>query len=165
MTPQTQHKAGAGVQRIDYSEATQMLRGGATQQEVADTFGVTQAAVSANIKRGNIKVEYPNQAEGRAVPWHPIRPEHRDRYLVRMLRAAHRREQGLKSAAVLEAMLDKFLEAAKEQDFVITYDPDTEEGFFRVPRRVGVDTGLVRDPGLDDKGRPVRPARVASKKA
>lgn len=133
-----------------------MLRSGATQQEVADRFGVTQAAVSANIKRGNIKIEYPNQTEGRAVPWHPIRPEHRDRYLIRMLRAAYRREQGLKSAPVLEAMLDKFLQAAEERDFVIDYDPDTEEGFFRVERRRGIDTGLVKDPDLDDKGQPVR---------
>ena len=144
------------MQRIDYAEATQMLRSGATQQDVADRYGVTQAAVSANVRRGNIKIDYPNQAEGRAVPWHPIRTEHRDRYLIRMLRANHRREQGLRSAPVLEAMLDKFLQTAEEQDFVVTYDPDTEEGFFRVPRRVGIDEGLVRDPAIDDEGKPVR---------
>ena len=149
----------SGVQRIDYSEAEQMLRAGATQKEVAQKFGVTQAAVSANIKRGNIKVDYPNQTEGRSVPWHPIRTEHRDRYLIRMLRANARRQQGLKSAPVLEAMLDKFLQAAEEQDFVVTYDPDTEEGFFRVPRRPKIDEGLVRDPNLDDSGRPVPAAK------
>lgn len=137
-----------------------MLRSGKTQQEVATHFGVTQAAVSANIKRGNIKIEYPNQTEGRSVPWHPIRPEHRDRYLIRMLRANHRREQGLSNAAVLEAMLDKFLKAAEEQDFVVHYDPDTEEGFFRMPRRIGIDTGLVRNPDLDDEGHPVRKLQV-----
>jgi len=136
-----------------------MLRAGATQQEVAQKFGVTQAAVSANIKRGNIKVDYANQTEGRSVPWHPIRVEHRDRYLIRMLRANARRQQGLKSAPVLEAMLDKFLQAAEEQDFVVTYDPDTEEGFFRVPRRPKIDEGLVRDPNLDDSGRPVPAAK------
>lgn len=125
-----------------------MLRGGATQQEVAERYGVTQAAVSVNIKRGNIKIDYPNQPEGRAVPWHPIRKEHRDRYLIRMLRAAHRREQGLKSAPVLEAMLDTFLAQAAELDFVVTYDPDTEEGFFRVPRRHGIDEGLIRNPDV-----------------
>src|SRR6478609_9504236 len=121
-------RRASGVQRIDYSEATQMLRAGATQKEVAEKFGVTQAAVSANIKRGNIKIEYPNQTAGRSVPWHPIRAEHRDRYLIRMLRAHARREQGLTSAPVLEAMLDKFLQAADEQDFVVTYEPDTDEG-------------------------------------
>lgn len=139
-----------------------MIRAGATQREVAERFGVTQAAISVNIKRGNIKAEYGNQAEGRSVPWHPILPEHRDRYLIRMLRANHRREQGLKSAPVLEAMLDKFLAAAEEQDFVVHYDPDTDEGFFRVPRRHGVDEGLVRNPDLDDEGKPVR-KRVAAR--
>jgi hypothetical protein len=138
-----------------------MLRAGATQREVAEKFGVSQAAVSAGIKRGNIQIEYPNQTEGRAVPWHPIRPEHRDRYLIRMLRAAHRREQGLKSAAVLEAMLDKFLAAAEELDFVVHYDPDTDEGFFRVPRRLGIDEGLVRNPDFGDDGRPVKKRAAA----
>ena len=147
MTPHTQHRRGSGVQRVDYAEATKMLRSGATQQEVADRFGVTQAAVSANIQRGNIKVDT-GRAEGRAMPWYPIRPEHRDRYLARMLRANHRREQGLKNAPVLDAMLDKFLQAAAEEDFVITYDPDTEEGFFRVPRRPGIDEGLIRNPDV-----------------
>lgn len=162
MTQQRQQHRAGGVQRINYAEATQLLRAGATQREVAEKFGVTQAAVSANVKRGNIKVEYPNQTEGRAVPWHPIRVEHRDRYLIRMLRANHRREQGLKSAPVLEAMLDKFLEAAEEQDFVVTYDPDTEEGFFRVPRRIGIDEGLVRNPDLDDQGRPIQAKKKSS---
>lgn len=156
MTQRRQQRAGGGIQKIDYAEATRMLRGGATQREVADHFGVTQAAVSANIKRGNIKIEYPNQTEGRAMPWHPIKPEHRDRYLARMLRANHRRSQGLTSAPVLEAMLDKFLQSADEGDWVVHYDPDTVEGFFRVPRRHGVDEGLVRNPDLDDRGRPVR---------
>lgn len=133
-----------------------MLRAGNTQQQVADRFRVTQAAVSASIKRGNIKIDYPNQTEGRAVPWHPIRAEHRDRYLIRMLRALHRRNQGLKNAPVLEAMLDKFLASAEELDFVVTYDPDTEDGFFRVPRRHGIDEGLIRNPNVGDDGRPSR---------
>jgi hypothetical protein len=136
-----------------------MLRNGMTQQQVADIFGVTQAAVSANVVRGNIKIDYRDRPEGPAMPWHPIRPEHRNRYLARMLRANHRRQQGLKSAPVLEAMLDKFLAAAKEQDFVVTYEPDTEEGFFRVARREGIDEGLIRNPDLDDSGKPVRRAK------
>lgn len=133
-----------------------MLRSGATQAEVGARFGVSQAAISAAIRRGRIKWERPNQAEGRAVPWHPIRKEHRDQYLIRMLRVNHRRQQGLPSAAVLEAMLDNFLADAQARDFVVTYDPDTEQGFFRVSRRPGVDRGLVRDPSVDDRGWPTQ---------
>jgi hypothetical protein len=147
-----------GRQRIDYSEAEQMLRAGATQQEVADRFGVTQPAVNRAIWRGRIKdIAYDRSASDESgVPWHPVRPEHRSRYLVRMLRAATRRERGEKSSPVLEAQLDSFLRQVEELDFVIHYDPDTADGFFRVPRREGIDTGLVRDPYTDDDGKPVK---------
>ena len=129
-----------------------MLRAGKTQREVAEKFGVSQGAVSNAITRGNIKADT-NRVVSRAVPWHPIKPEHRDKYLVRMLRAHHRRVNGLKNAPVLEAMLDTFLVAMERDGFVIDYQPDTEDGFVRVPRREGIDTGLVRDPELDNRGR------------
>lgn len=147
-----------GRQRIDYSEAEQMLRAGKTQQEVADHFGVTQPAVNRAIWRGKIKdIAYDRTTtDESAIPWHPVRPEHRSRYLVRMLRAAARRDRGEQSAPVLEAQLDNFLKQVDELDFVIHYDPDTDDGFFRVARRAGVDKGLIRDPYLDDNGLPIR---------
>lgn len=155
MTTTAPRKGSPG--RIDYSEAEQMLRAGATQQEVADRFVVTQPAVYAAIKRGRIKgIEYDRATkEDSAVPWHPIRPEHRDRYLVRMLRAARRREAGLPVSPVIDRQLDKFLVRLTELDAVVHYDPDTEQGFFRVPRRKGVDKGLVREPGIGDDGEPI----------
>ena len=45
------------------------------------------------------------------------------------------------------------------EDAVIHYDPDTEEGFWRVPRRGGVDSWWVRDPTIDDDGLPVHTTR------
>src|SRR5512139_308063 len=147
-----------GRQRLDYSEAEQMLRAGKTQAEVAEHFGVKQPAVSLAIARGNISdIAYDRTAtDESAIPWHPIRPEHRSRYLVRMLRAAARRDRGEASAPVIEAQLDKFLEQAEKMDFVVHYDPDTNEGWFRVERRPGVDKGLIRDPYTDDNGLPIR---------
>ncbi|WP_157693035.1 hypothetical protein [Pedococcus dokdonensis] len=124
-----------------------MLRAGATQQKVADKFGVSQAAVSNAIRRGVIKIDT-NRADARAIPWSPIQAEHRDQYLVRMLRAAHRRQNLQPNAPVMEAQLDKFLEAVHRDGFVIDYRPDLdpERGFVRVPRREGIDEGLVRQP-------------------
>jgi len=150
-------RRGEYHQKIDYSEAEQMLRAGATQQEVADKFGVTQAAVSNAVKRGMVDMEA-RRPEGRAVPWSPISPEHRQDYLARMLRAAHRREQGLKSSSIWEARLDGFLKSMDEGGWVVDYDPI--EGFRRVPRRLGVDKGLVREPLLDDRGRLRRKPQV-----
>ena len=152
--PMTTLKPGAGVQRIDYSVAERMLRAGATQREVADHFGVTQPAVNRAIWRGRIKdITYDRATKDESgIPWHPIMSEHRSRYLIRMLRAAARRQRGEKSAPVIEAQLDSFLEQLHQHDFVIHYEPRSEEGFFRVPRREGIDTGYVRDPYVDDNG-------------
>lgn len=138
-----------------------MLRAGQTQAQVAAHFGVSQGAVSNAISRGNIKADT-NRTERRAVPWTPIRPEHRDKYLVRMLRALHRREMGMKSAPVIEAQLDTFLRSMEEGGWVVDYDPvkHPEEGFIRVPRREGIDEGLIREPGLDNRGRPKRPKKA-----
>ncbi len=155
---QTQQGVKQGRQRIDYAEAEQMLRSGATQQEVADHFGVTQPAVNRAIWRGRIKdISYDRAtADTTAIPWHPIRPAHRSRYLPRMLRAAARRARGEQNSPVIAAQLTNFLEQAEQLDFVVHYDPDTPEGFYRVPRRPGIDTGLVRDPYVDDDGNPIQ---------
>lgn len=135
-----------------------LLRSGKTQQMVADLFGVTQGAIAAAIRRGVIAYEKDRPAE-RAMPWSPIREEHRQKYLARMLRAAHRRDVGMENAPPIERMLDNFLADMEERDFVIDYVADSDEGFYRVPRRHGIDEGYVREPGLDDKGRPVRKPR------
>lgn len=156
-------KTPGGVQRIDYSEAEQMLRSGKTQQEVADKFGVTQAAIAGAIARGRIAYDKPARGsrpkEDRAVPWSPIRPEHRDKYLYRILRAHHKREKGEPNSPQWEIMLDAFLRSAEEEDFVIGYWPETDEGFYRIARREGIDEGLIRNPEYGDDDKPVRSRR------
>ena len=154
----TMMRRPGGAQRIDYKKAEMMLRSGATQQEVADLFGVTQGAIAAAIRRGVVKYKKGRPAD-RAMPWSPIREEHRQKYLARMLRAAHRRESGMENAPPIERMLDSFLRDVEERDYVVTYEPDTEEGFFRVPRRHGIDEGLVREPDINDDGTPKRQRR------
>jgi hypothetical protein len=151
-------RRGEWKQKIDYSEAEQMLRAGATQAAVAEHFAVSQAAVSNAISRGRIKADT-DRTDDRAVPWSPIRREHREKYLVRMLRAAHRRDRGLVNAPVMEAQLNTFIASMERDGWVVDYDPDTEDGFIRVPRREGIDLGYVREPGLDGRGRPRRAPR------
>jgi hypothetical protein len=65
----------------------------------------------------------------------------------------------MKSAPVIEAQLDTFLRSMAEGGWVVEYDPEKypDEGFVRVPRREGIDEGLIREPGLDNRGRPKRP--------
>jgi len=114
----------------------------------------TPAAVSLAVKRGRIKgIAYDRTKGSRSgVPWHPIKPEHRDRFLAKMLRAAARSDRGLTNAPPIEQRLRRFLRSADQEDFVIHYDPDTPDGFYRVPRRPGIDLWLVRDPHRRDDG-------------
>lgn len=144
-----------GRQRIDYSEAEQLLRQGRTQEEVASRFGVTQSAVATAISRGRIKFVYEKSPHGRAMPWR-VNAEHQQMYLARMLRAYHRRQQGLTNAPPLERMLDSFLRSMERDDAVVHYDPELDEGFIRVKRRPGVDDHpIIRRDDLDDAGNPV----------
>ena len=91
------------------------------------------------------------------IPWSPIKRERRGRYLVKMLRAARRRELGMANSAAIDADLDLFLSSLADNNAVVHYEPETVQGFFRVPRREGVDTWLVRDPSKADDGSPVMP--------
>lgn len=78
------------------------------------------------------------------IPW-DVKKEHRwNRYLV-MLRVEARRRQGLPLRERDQRELEHFLEDLKETGGVIHYDPETEQGFFVVPRSER-DTDLIREP-------------------
>ena len=131
------------VQRIDYSEAEQMLRAGKTQQDVADKFGVGQSAVAAAISRGRIKID---TGFKKRLPW-TIHKEHHSLAIPRALRLAMRVQEGDQTLSPeLRKIGEGFLRKLEEMDAVVHYDPDVEPYFFRVPRRPGIDGGLVREP-------------------
>lgn len=119
-----------------------MLRSGATQQEVADHFGVRQAAVSLAIKRGNIKHDTGFE---RRLPWH-MRKGHVNLSIPRSLRLAMRVQAGEDMPEYLRRQGEGFIRTLDEMDAVIHYEPDVAPHFFRVQRRPGIDLGLVREP-------------------
>ena len=121
-----------------------MLRAGATQQEVAEKFGVSQSAVSLAIRRGNIKHETGFE---RLLPWH-MRAEHVNLAIPRGLRLAIRVQRGdtKDMPDYLRREGEGFIRTLEELDAVIHYEPDVAPFWFRVPRRHGVDTGLIREP-------------------
>lgn len=80
------------------------------------------------------------------IPWSPIRPEHANGYPAVMLRYAARREHGLEMSDDANQRLDVWLAKLRENDVVVTYDYDSEDGFSYVRPRPGIDTGLFRDP-------------------
>ncbi|WP_240942573.1 hypothetical protein [Planosporangium thailandense] len=79
------------------------------------------------------------------IPWQ-VEERHRWAYPAVMLRAAGRRRAGREIGGEYSSRLDTWLRARAEDDTVVHYDPDTDEGWFYVPRRPGVDTDLIRVP-------------------
>ena len=121
-----------------------MLRAGATQTEVAERFDVSQSAVSLAIRRGNIKYETGFE---RLLPWHMHR-DHVNLSIPRGLRLAIRVRRGETEGMpeYLRQQGEGFLRTLDEMDAVIHYDPDVAPHWFRVPRRPGIDEGLIREP-------------------
>ena len=126
-----------------YNEAEQLLRSGHSQTEVAERFGVTQAAISMAISRGRIKHE---TGVRRLLPWKNVKQEHLRLNVPRQLRAAMHLVAGDTQPPIVESQARRFIDELNRMDAVIHYDPDVAPYWFRVPRRPGIDNGLVREP-------------------
>jgi hypothetical protein len=79
------------------------------------------------------------------IPW-PVKVEHRYSWPILMLRKEARRRAGLPLTADAEHEVDAWLAGMERDGTVLHYDPDTEQGWFYVPRRKGVDTDIIRHP-------------------
>ncbi len=86
------------------------------------------------------------------IPW-TIQDEHRWLHAPKMLRAEARLRAGLEVSEANQDELEAFKERLEHTDRVVYYDPDTEEGFFYVPRRPGIDDDMVRKPDSNDATR------------
>jgi len=86
-----------------------------------------------------------NARDAELIPW-AIKPEHHFGEPLWALRAEARLRSGME---MRQGALDK-LAAWKDRQFhdglVIHYDPDTEQGWWLVPRREGVDMDMIREP-------------------
>jgi hypothetical protein len=81
------------------------------------------------------------------IPW-GVKEEHRYNQAVVMLRQEARRREGLPLTEGYEARVNSWLEMLEEEGVVVHYDPDTEEGFFYVPREAGDDDIIRRPPEI-----------------
>jgi hypothetical protein len=114
---------------------------------------VTRSAVSVALSRaGRVK----RRGEDKATPaeW-TVLPEHANKVDLHMLRVNKRLRDG---KAVRDVDVERhrhWLQRLEEADAVVHYEPRSRAGFWWVPRRHGIDEGLVREPGLDDEGNPV----------
>lgn len=79
------------------------------------------------------------------IPWY-VKPEHRWAYPVMMLRLEGRVREGYPLSDENEGRHRTWRRQMEETGTVVHYDPDTEEGWFYVPRREGIDLDLIRKP-------------------
>ncbi|WP_438470804.1 hypothetical protein [Streptomyces asiaticus] len=79
------------------------------------------------------------------IPWE-VREEHRWKYAVMMLRVVARQRAGHELTETDKVRLESWLAMLEEEDAVVHYDPDTEDGFFYVPRQEGDDDIIHRPP-------------------
>jgi hypothetical protein len=86
------------------------------------------------------------------IPW-LLNPEHRWLYPVVMLRAEARRRDGKELSADETKRLATWKQMLAENDAVVHYDPDTEDGFHYVPRGAG-DHDLIHEPEVKTTTRP-----------
>lgn len=89
------------------------------------------------------------------IPW-AVKDEHRYTYPVSMLRIVARQRAGSELTESDASRLASWLRTREQEDTVVHYDPDTEEGFWYVKRRPGVDKDLIREPERKTTTRPHR---------
>lgn len=91
------------------------------------------------------------------IPWH-VEPQHRYAYPVMNLRHEARRRAGEQITPRMASQLEGWKRNLTADNVVVHYDADTEQGWFYVPRREGIDLDLIREP--DPKPRTVSPERT-----
>lgn len=79
------------------------------------------------------------------IPWF-VKEEHRWAYPLAMLRAEARRRAGKQLTETDAGRLESWKEMLEEESAVVHYDPETEEGFFYIPRQPEDDDIIHRPP-------------------
>jgi hypothetical protein len=122
---------------------------GMTLKQIAEKIksetGVTvsPSSVGAALSRAGLtnRVRYDDH-----IPWNPIKTEHNKAYPLVMLRLLARREGGLALTEDQETRLDAWLDRMEEEDAVVLYQYDSEDGFHYVKRRASDGDGYIRRP-------------------
>lgn len=122
------------------------------QEEHERKYGVRVALSTFSELRGRRGWERRAVWSDELVPW-VVREEHRAHYYAALLRMEARRRAGKPLARSNENRLDLFLADLAESNAVVHYDPDTEEGFFLVPREAS-DTDIIRQPPASKRRQP-----------
>lgn len=113
--------------------------------ESEDGIKVTRQAISAWRARRN--VGSPPAEQLASIPW-KLRPEHLMSEPARAIRYRARLDAGLHVPPEDLARVQRVEQRLAEVGGVLTYDRNTPSGWAIVPRRQGVDKGIIREPEI-----------------
>jgi DNA-binding transcriptional MerR regulator len=136
----------------DKTTMRRLLEAGMTHKEIAEWVyeqtgePVARVSVTRAVERYGLQGEITRYDD--LIPWR-VRTEHAHDYAARMLRMEARRRRGKKLAPEWEAKLDSWLQQLEEKHAVVTYVPDSPNGFYYVPREEG-DEDIIRKPEAEE---------------
>ncbi|MFE0771955.1 hypothetical protein [Streptomyces sp. NPDC058861] len=113
-------------------------------QQYKEKYGIsTTVPMWAAFRRRN-GLDRRNARADDLIPW-KLREDHRHLYPVMMLRAEGRLRAKKPVSEAIMKKLASWKQSLEEDNLVVHYDPDTEDGFFYIPRE-DQDTDLIREP-------------------
>lgn len=110
-----------------------MVAQGLTHEEIARVlsretrYKISRSTVSAALHRANATESAKKYHD--ELPWR-VKEEHQTHYAARMLRLLGRRRAGTVNSEESDKRLDSWLHQLSEAKAVVTYVPDTPEGFY-----------------------------------
>lgn len=113
--------------------------------EYLDKYNIeTSISMWAGIRR-KYGFDRRNVRDDDLIPWE-VKEEHRYAHPITMLRGVARQRAGRELSQTMTDLVDGWLRGMERDGTVLHYDPDTEDGWWYVPRRPGVDEDLIREP-------------------
>ncbi|MFY1688191.1 hypothetical protein [Plantactinospora sp. WMMB782] len=131
-----------------HADIVRMLRAGETYESIVDWLkknhgvSVRQHTISEFRKAQRLPARRGTHAD--LIPW-TVRKEHQHLYVPQMLRALGQKRAGKALSEGVAGKLERWLPRV-QGDAVVHYDPDTDQGWFYVPRRPGIDKDVIRVP-------------------
>ncbi|WP_042800924.1 hypothetical protein [Streptomyces sp. C] len=113
-------------------------------EQYKEKYGITTTEPMWAAFRRRNGIDRRNTRSEDLLPW-KLREDHRHLYPAMMLRTEGRQRAGKPVAADKAKKLASWKQYLEENNLVVHYDYDTEEGFFFVPREER-DTDLIREP-------------------
>lgn len=110
-----------------------LVEQGLTHKQIAEVlsrdtgYPISRSTVSAALHRAN--ETNPAKRYPEEIPW-IVREEHQTHYAARMLRLLGRRRAGIANSAEADKRLDAWLRQLENAGAVVTYVPDTPDGFY-----------------------------------